>query len=182
MGIVDFIDRIDHVTSAAELFVLLEQAAHHQGFHYISYAVFSPYDNSTTEQSNEEAQYSCRYLATNYPDSWFHCYFDHNKQQIDSVARDESRVTQPILWDSVSEECDPDSHQTLIRQWMTEAGIYEGVSIPVYGGDGLIYIISFASVQKHRNPELYLPSLHFLAVIFHDSYRKMAETFPVSGQ
>ncbi len=182
MGIVDFIDRIDHVTSAAELFVLLEQAADDQGFHYISYAVFSPYDNSTTEQSNEEAKYPFRYIATNYPDSWFHYYFDHNKQQINSVARYEPRITQPILWERVSEECDLDTHQTLIRQWMKEAGIYKGVSIPIYGGGGLIYIISFASVQKHRNPELYLPSLHFLAVIFHDSYRKMVETFPVAGQ
>lgn len=175
MQITRLIECLDKITTVCDLFSLMANAARARGFEYNSLMILTPYNECASRpetcQKNDNA-----FVFHTYPDEWISYYERSNAEQIDPVFLYAPQFTRPFLWDQLATMVHLDQPQhNLLRRAQT-FGLHDGVSVPIRGENGYIYVLSFATRKKDLVPQQKLSILHLFAIAFYDAYIRITGT------
>jgi DNA-binding CsgD family transcriptional regulator len=156
-----FIDQAARSTTLNELFQLLEAAIASLGFEFVAYGALANCHGIVPRADVAPA------VFLNYPQEWQKHYFSHHYQEIDPVITRTAGMTGPYIW---SDWC-KSGMLALVEQEVfyeaADAGLREGVSIPLHGPFGSLAVVSFASKDQAIDAVSVLSKLHVIAAEFH---------------
>ncbi|MFN3232137.1 MAG: autoinducer binding domain-containing protein [Alphaproteobacteria bacterium] len=167
MEIIDYIEASNKAESKEELLQLFKRAIGDFGFDLVMY-------NSTRAFEAEEADNSSLIL-TNYPTDWLTMYGTKEFETIDPVLRYGTVASRPFSWDGLSERLPLSKRQMDFMGAGKEAGLYDGVGIPLHGPRGEVSGIGLASSSGGAELSQSLSVLNALAHQFHLNYWAFSE-------
>jgi LuxR family quorum-sensing system transcriptional regulator CciR len=106
-------------------------------------------------------------VSVNVPEDWVRHYMAENYQAVDPVLLQTPLQNRPLVWDEmlISGQLSPKQRRVLMES--RDAGLFNGVSIPLHGPRGETYVISLAAERAtvprpEKFPELQLLAAEFL--------------------
>ena len=168
MYLSDFIEQSDEVDSLDALLELMLSVARGFGFDKSAYCSLTAFDPREAHGNPPPV------VVHNYPDSWLLRYVERKYQTIDPVLRFAPRYERAFLWDSLVERFSLKQEQIRVMDEIREAGLYDGITVPLHGPHGRFRLVSFAASEGHPKPSAFLRKLTSLAVQFHQVYRDIA--------
>ena len=173
MRISDFIERSNAAKSPEDIFDLFGQAVSQFGYNRVAFGAVTPAAQEMLALGNLKPA-----IALNYPEDWVKRYFEMRYQEIDPVVLLSSSRSAPMVWSSLLIGDDLSPKQKKIFTESREAGLNNGVSIPVHGPLGESYVVSLATdTAEHHNGEA-LGTLQVLAIQFQLAYSQIARGQP----
>lgn len=170
MRISEFIEECNRTTSLQVVLSLMERAAADLGFDRYAYCALTGHDRYQPGQVPAPA------IALNFPTSWTDFYFERGYQAIDPVIVYAPEIERPFLWDSLCPQFRLTSAQSLVMQQAREAGLLDGVGVPLHGPCGNVCLLTFAAGSGHPDPGATLASLGVLSAQFHLAYSEIGRT------
>lgn len=164
MRISDFIDESNRADSTQSIIALMERAAGDLGFDRYAYCALTRHDRYDTGENPAPA------VAHNFPAAWIDYYFEHDYQTKDPVVLLAPEIERPFLWDSLNGPYKLDRVQKTLMREANEAGLKDGVGVPLHGPRGNVCLVTFAAADGHPSPGDELPKLEVLATQFHSAY------------
>ena len=164
MRLSDFIDQSSQAGSTPALVSLMERAAGDLGFDRFAYCALTGHDRYDAGDNPAPI------VAHNLPSSWIDYYFENDYQSIDPVVLLAPEMERPFLWDSLRRSYRLDRAQTKLMQRADEAGLKDGVGVPLHGPRGSVSLVAFAAGDGHPDPGAELPKLDVVAAQFHAAY------------
>jgi len=143
---------------------LMARAAGDLGFNRYAYCALTDHDRYIPGDNPAPA------IALNFPTSWTDYYFERGYQAIDPVVVYAPEIERPFLWESLSPPFRLTRAQSLVMQQAREAGLLDGIGVPLHGPFGNVCLLTFASCDGHPNPRSALGSLGVLSAQFHLVY------------
>ena len=104
-------------------------------------------------------------LTTNVPDAWVRHYFGHGYEAYDPVLLQTPYQHRPILWNMLNRD-ELSAKQRRVMSESRDAGMHNGVSIPLHGPGGQTYVMSLASDQPSVNRADNLDVIQLMATQF----------------
>lgn len=135
----DYIERTLSASSTPELMLELKLALSHWGFAHMACGTFGD-----PEQALGDA--SIPAVVVDYPEEWQKHYFDKNYVTIDPVVTRAAQAHVPYRWDELR---DLTALQKRMFNEATEVGLLHGVTVPIHGPTGAVFVTSVAS--SHRD-------------------------------
>jgi LuxR family quorum-sensing system transcriptional regulator CciR len=172
MRISDFIDESNKLDSPEVLLTLMERAVADLGFDRYAYCALTRHERYKLSDSPAPA------VALNYPTSWTDYYFEHDYQDKDPVLLHASEFEGPFLWDSLDAAYALEPDQNAVMQEAREAGLLDGVGIPLHGARGNFCLLTCAAGERHPEPTSAFSSLGVLAAQFHAVYSALCRSEP----
>lgn len=116
-----------------------------------------------------------RILASNYPGHWVEHYLHRDYFRKDPVIRHARATVGPYQWRDLPVQCE---REQLVLKEARDAGLREGLAIPIHEPWGKIFLTTLASQrpelpQSAANPEVRTQA-HILAVIFHARFAALS--------
>jgi DNA-binding CsgD family transcriptional regulator len=110
--------------------------------------------------------------ASNVPEPWVRHYKAENYQAFDPGLLQTPLVSGPIVWNDMlaGGRLTPKQRQVLLES--REAGLFDGVSIPLHGPRGQTYVVSLATERPAVARAENVAKLQFLAVQFLFAYSR----------
>jgi DNA-binding CsgD family transcriptional regulator len=170
----DFIDRTNKSDCLNELFGLLVEAAECSGFDQLAYGALTYTELPRLVDRPKPA------IALNYPRHWQNHYVGHNYRYIDPVVIYAPFIAGPFLWDQLSIRYDLNRKQLQLLNEAREAGLKNGITVPLHGPSGKVAVVSFASRFDDANPQAQLNRLNALASQFHVAFTNLAHGLQTS--
>ena len=127
----DFIERTLVVPDTAGLLVELKQALRHWGFSHLACCSLGDGDKDGIDV-----------IDIDYPQEWQQHYFDHNYVAIDPTVTRAAQARIPYRWDQLG-ELTPAQRRFFAEAG--EAGLRHGITLPIHGPAGEVFIASVAS-------------------------------------
>ena len=162
MRLSDFIEQANQADSGGPIVGLMERAAGDLGFDKFAYCEPGRYDR--------EAVGSFPALVHNLPAAWENRYVARNYRDIDPVLLLAPDIEGPFLWEALNDSYGLSPAQLELMREAGEAGLKDGVAVPLHGPRGRLRLVSFAAGGGHPDPVAELPKLDVLAAQFHSSY------------
>lgn len=147
--------------SIRSIFELLVSCASEEGFSEISYGALN------FAEPLRLPEYPPPTVAVKWPPDWCERYFKHEYHKIDPVVRRTPIVAQPFLWDQLGKQYQLQPDERRVLNEAREAGLKQGMSVPLFGPLGRISVISFASRFDDADPQHSKGHLNALAWQFH---------------
>lgn len=169
MRISDFIERSNAATSPDDVFDLFGQAVSQFGYNRVAFGAVTPGAQEMLALGSLKPA-----IALNYPDDWVARYFEERYQQIDPVVLLASIRSTPIVWSELLMEENLSSKQKKMFSESREAGLHNGLSIPVHGPLGESYVVSLATDTKEFANGHSLGMLQIMAIQFQLAYTQIA--------
>jgi LuxR family quorum-sensing system transcriptional regulator CciR len=173
MRISDFIDKSNAATSAPAVFGLFQTAVRDFGYDRIAFAAVSP-----AAQQLLTAQASAPVLAVEAPGDWIRHYVANRYHEIDPIMLLAPSRQAPFLWKDVLASERLSAKQRQIFNESREAGLRDGLSIPLHGPHGVTYVVSLASNVQACDDRAAISRLYMLATQFFLAYSMFAEPVP----
>jgi LuxR family quorum-sensing system transcriptional regulator CciR len=109
-------------------------------------------------------------LATKCSPDWYRHYMRNRYLEVDPVVLAVPVRRAPFLWTDLvqHEQLSPKQRQMMSES--QEAGLLNGVSVPIHGPQGESYVVSLATGDVAADPRPHLRRLHALAVQFQLAY------------
>jgi len=167
MEIIDYIEASNAAESQEEVLQLFKRAISDFGFDLVMY-------NSTRALEAEDSTGSSLIL-TNYPNDWLMMYGKKQFESIDPVLRYGAVASRPFCWDGLPERLPLSKRQLQFMGAGKEAGLYDGVGIPLHGPRGEVSGIGLASSSGGADAGQHLSVLNALAHQFHLNYWAFSE-------
>lgn len=164
MRLSDFIDESNRADSTESVLALMKHAAADLGFDRFAYCALTRHDRYDAGQNPAPA------VAHNFPADWIDYYFDHDYQTLDPVLLLAPDIERPFLWDDLEGPHRLRPEQQRLMQEADEAGLRDGVGVPLHGPRGDVCLVTFAAADGHPRPGAELPKLDVLAAQFHAAY------------
>jgi len=164
----DFIERTNRADCLNELFCLLVEAAECAGFDQLAYGALTHTELLRLVDRPKPA------IALNYPSHWQNYYVEHNYRYIDPVVIYAPFIAGPFLWDQLAIRYDLNRKQLQLLNEAREAGLKNGITVPLHGPSGKVAVVSFASRFDDANPQAELNRLNALASQFHVVFTNLA--------
>lgn len=164
MRLSDFIDASNRAGSTQPILALMEHAAADLGFDRYAYCALTRHDRYEAGENVAPA------VAHNFPASWIDYYFEHNYQTRDPVVLLAPEIERPFLWDALDGAYRLDRAQQTLMLEADDAGLKDGVGVPLHGPRGNVCLTTFAAGDGHPRPAAELPRLELLATQFHAAY------------
>jgi DNA-binding CsgD family transcriptional regulator len=168
MEIFEFLECSNRTKSLSELFNLLVAAADKEGFHQVAYGALTYHEPMHLAGSVAPA------IALNFPVDWIDHYFGQKYDKIDPVVVFTPNLAGPFLWNWL-QQWRLERKQRLIFEEAHEAGLKNGISIPLHGPWGRVAVVSFASRCDDADPEAKLHRLNVLASQFHVAFTDISQ-------
>ena len=105
---------------------------------------------------------------------WQNYYVEHNYRYIDPVVIYAPFIAGPFLWDQLAVRYDLNRKQLQLLNEAREAGLKNGITVPLHGPSGKVAVVSFASRFDDANPQAQLNRLNALASQFHVVFTNLA--------
>ena len=164
MDVKSFVLRVRKVTTPAALFGTLEEAAGHAGLEYLAYTALKDHAGYTV------AEYPAPAVMLAYPDSWVGHYFEHGYREIDPVLTHTAAIGVPYLWRWLETLRTLSEAERCILDEAREAGLRQGMTVPLIGFGGTRALVSFATAAAADRIEVHLGRLGVFAAIFHVAF------------
>lgn len=161
MRIDDFIAASHGVTSQADLVRLFVSAIGTYGYDRFLYA------------SLNGAGSELPALVRNYPDDWMRTYEDRDYRVNDPVRLKVGHTRGAFTWESVMRGR-LTRGQRLLMEEADEAGLKDGVAVPIYLPRGEVVGFGLASSSGGTDPHAHLVPLYMLSLQFHTVWSAMA--------
>jgi DNA-binding CsgD family transcriptional regulator len=163
MYIADFIERSSGIASPQELFQLLVEAARDEGYDQLAYGAL-------TYREPQLAEHPSPAIALNYSEQWQSRYAERRYNEVDPVVAFTPRIARPFLWDRLRERDRLTHRQQLMMNEAHEAGLRNGISVPIHGPWARVAVVSFASGFQDADPQACLSHFNALASLFHVAF------------
>jgi LuxR family quorum-sensing system transcriptional regulator CciR len=117
-------------------------------------------------------------VAANVPEHWVRHYKAENYQVFDPVLLQTPLVSGPLVWNDMlaGGQLTPKQRRVLLES--REAGLFDGVSIPLHGPRGETYVVSLAAERPAVARTDNVAKLQFLAVQFLFAYSQARRLQP----
>jgi len=170
---IDFIERSNAAPSIKELCQLFQDAVGQHGYERMCLAAVTP--SAQKAFTNKEVGQA---LAVRCPEDWLAQYMTQRYYENDPILLAFPGQHAPYLWDEVLATGHFTAKQRLIVEQGREAGLHNGVAIPLYGpqGEGCLLTLATDNVQVDNRP--ILGHLHALAMQFYVAYGTLARNAP----
>lgn len=112
-------------------------------------------------------------LSHCYPEDWLTYYVEQDYAPIDPTLLHGMGVRDAFTWDNMKSYRDLSSRQTLLMQQGEEAGLNDGVGVPLHGPLGEVYGVGLASSVANPDIGKHLKALQLLTTNFHIFYSAM---------
>lgn len=109
-------------------------------------------------------------ISVNVPEDWVRHYMAENYQAFDPVLLQTPMQDRPLVWDEMLISGRLSSKQRRILMESRDAGLFNGVSIPLHGPRGETYVMSLASERAKMPRAEHLPRLQLLSAEFLIAY------------
>ena len=170
MRISEFLEESKRLSTPEAMRSLMEKAAADLGFDRWAYCALIGHEKYESGSNPAPA------VAHNFPDDWIDYYFDNTYQQVDPVVVHAPQLEGPFLWDDLDVAFGYTEAQKTIMLEADEAGLKDGVAVPLHGPFGRTCLVTFASSDGHPNPRKELLTLNALAANFHTAYSAIGRT------
>lgn len=165
MRIDDFIAASHGVVSQAELTRLFVSAIGSYGYDRFLYA-------SLRGPGSELPA-----LARNYPEDWMRTYEERDYRINDPVRLKVDQARGAFTWESVMRGRLTRSQRRLMAE-ADEAGLKDGVAVPIYLPRGEVVGLGLASSRGGTDPQAHLVPLYMLSLQFHTIWSALAQPQP----
>ena len=168
MRVSDFIDLSRQISSPAAMVAAMQSAADDLGFDRFAYCALTGRDRYDTGDAPPPA------VAHNYPEDWVDFYVKENCVTRDPVVQHAPDFDGPYLWGQLGTDFELNHGQQTLMNEACDAGLRDGVGVPLHGARGKLSLMSFACGDNHRDPDRAMQDLHLLSTQFHIVYRDLA--------
>jgi DNA-binding CsgD family transcriptional regulator len=159
----DFVSRSNECSSREELFELYRKAINKFGFDRAVYTFMTDH-----KHANQKAGHG---VQTNYPDDWMSHYMQNDYVQSDPVIMWGQNSYKEFRWDDIARSEYLNDEQRRIMHEVNEAGLKDGVGIPLHGPRGEFAGVGMASSDPGvNNNKDALAKLRLLTEQFHVCY------------
>lgn len=177
MRIAEFIERSNAVETPEEVFKLFCSAVAELGYNRVAFAAVTMAAQAAMVLNDLKPV-----VANNYPDDWANHYFDKRYQEIDPILLLTPAKGAPFLWDDIIAREPLSTKQKLMFSESREAGLHEGVTVPVHGPRGESYAVSLATDNRACDNTNRFATLQILATQFQLAYSQIARKPQESGR
>ena len=165
--LLNFIDRCRFAASPEQIFEAFREGAEKLGYDRAAFFPVTPQARRTLGDAQPIPA-----VTANVPEAWIHHYFANSYEIVDPVLLRAPLFDDPVIWDQVARETALTPKQRRVMAESRDAGLLNGVSIPLHGPHGETYIISLATGGA-RAPDLSnVARLQILAVQFLAAYAR----------
>jgi DNA-binding CsgD family transcriptional regulator len=168
MDFADFIERSNRANCLSKLFCVLVDAARETGFDRLAFG------SLTHSESLRLVDHPKPAVALNYPYEWQNHYIERNYRHVDPVIICTPFIAVPFLWDWLAIRYTLNRKQLQFLNEAREAGLKNGISIPLHGPSGRVAVVSFASQFDDADPRAQISYLNALASQFHIVFTNLA--------
>lgn len=160
MELFECVERFNSTKSLPELFSCLVAAADRQGYGQVAYGPL------TYNEPLHLPGHVSPFVAMNFPHDWRERYLARKYDTIDPVVVFTPCLTRPFLWSWLQKRPHLEPRQRTILDEAREAGLKNGVSVPLHGPWGRVAVLSFAARDEDSEPVARMGHLNALAVLF----------------
>lgn len=164
MSAASFIERSLGITDPDSLFQSYLEAIAEFGVDRVMYL---PVRNTPY---NDEAMPG---LSHCYPEDWLGYYLEQGYAPIDPTLQHGVCVRDAFSWDDIKRHRDLSDTQKLLMNQGEEAGLKNGVGIPLHGPMGEVYGIGLASSEDNPDVTRHLKELQIISTNFHILYSSL---------
>jgi Autoinducer binding domain len=155
-------DRTDQTAESDRAFDLFRTAVAGLGYDRVAFVPVTP----AAQEALGLAKLAPA-VSVNVPDEWVRHYMAEKYQAFDPVLLQTPLQSRPLVWDEMLISGRLSSKQRRVLMESREAGLFNGVSIPLHGPRGETYVISLATERAtvprpERHPKLQLLAAKFL--------------------
>jgi len=158
----DFIDRTNAVESIPSLLALFTEAVASYGYPYFALGAL-------TRQDIYQLPTPSPQIAITYPQTWTAHYFESNYMEIDPIVLKAPSMHTPFLWNDFQHLT---RRQKIFFDEAAEAGLRNGIVLPVHGPVGDCFVASMVS-DGEAAPDRFKSRLFLLSTQFHQSYLRL---------
>ena len=168
MRISDFIEASNKAKTPEEVFSLYEKALATYGFDRIMYSALS--DHPIYDSVNSPS------IMRNYPDDWISHYVEKGYVQKDPVRPYCAGRRSPFVWKDMMSSVELASEQERVMFEGEEAGLYDGLAVPLHGPYGELLGVGMASSIGGAVPDSppsrsnLLSTINLLTIQFNNAY------------
>ncbi|MBI1180554.1 MAG: hypothetical protein GC201_08345 [Alphaproteobacteria bacterium] len=167
MEILDYIEKSNAAASRDEALVLFRQAVGQYGFDRVMY--------HSTRAMAEGDEDSSSVVLTNYPNEWLGHYASKRWDKFDPVVRYGIVAPRPFCWDALPTQMHMTKQQQHLMGAAGDAGLMDGVGIPLHGPRGESSGVGLASSTGQTDAARHLSVLNALVHQFHLNYWSFEE-------
>jgi LuxR family quorum-sensing system transcriptional regulator CciR len=143
MDLFSFIECSNQTRSLSALFELLVSCATEEGFTEVAYGALTHAEAVRLPAHPPPA------VAMNFPQEWCDHYFERKYYEIDPVVRRAAAFSGPFVWDQLGQRCQLQSGEQLVLAESREAGLKNGMSVPLFGPLGRMSHLNALAWQFH---------------------------------
>ena len=167
--IADFVEASNAARTTAEIFTLLADIGAEQGYDRVAYGALTGHDLYNPTGLPSPA------IALNYPDDWVAHYFAHGYQRLDPVVVHTPSLWRPFQWTNLPSLVNLTPEQDRLMQECREAGLNNGLSIPLHGPFGAVSVVCFASsTASSDRTNVDSAAFNLIATLFSFIYSELA--------
>lgn len=115
-------------------------------------------------------------LATSYPEDWIKYYTEQDYLPDDAVVVQMNKSRTPFFWKDLEEDPNmPQRSLDILRQG-GEAGVKDGIGIPLYGAASEMVGVGIAREDEDANAQNdyeFMSKAYLLSVFFHETFRSL---------
>lgn len=167
MRLSDLIEEFNRADSTHVICALMDRAAGDFGFDKYAYCALTGHERYDAGDNPAPA------VTHNFPASWIDYYFERHYQDKDPVVLLAPQFGRPFLWASLGDAHKLNPSQQILMQEAGDAGLRDGVGVPLHGPRGDVCLVTFASSDGHPEPEVFLENLAVLSAQFHYAYSEV---------
>lgn len=177
MDVGSFIEQSNRAASGEDVFCLLRQFVGDMGF---DRAIFGGATNDMQFRDRYAIKVPAPIIINNYPMDWTRHYLEHNYVQIDPIISLMPRSWGPLIWDDIPQQHHLTRAQTRMMRESREAGLLNGISLPMRGPEGETFVLSLSSSQKDGgDPHHHMQTLRVAMAQFFFAFTDHCRTPPV---
>lgn len=167
MRIGDYIERMNQAATQAEACEILIEQVGDMGFDAVAYGVLSEF------QQTGNLDYLRIILS--FPDAWVAHYVEKGYTDIDPINQYSRLARNAFRWNAVAQLDGISKRQQRVINESQDAGLRQGVSVPLFGPRGEHAVLSLATSDPKLDTESQLSTLYIMASQFHLVHQSRAE-------
>lgn len=166
----EFIEKTNAAATPEDVFGLFHAAVKEHGFDSIGFISTTP----AAQRAFEVDLKILPALTVSCPEGWPKHYLAKRYAEIDPILLAAPRLRSPVAWADFENQDRLSPKQRQLFRESREAGMHNGVSIPIHGPAGESFLISLASAASHRDRPPDFGHLHLLSLQFYVAFAGLA--------
>jgi DNA-binding CsgD family transcriptional regulator len=171
-----FIELSNETKSLERIFDLLIEAASSEGFDRAAYG------SVNYRERLRQADHIPQAIIHNYSREWHKSYVERKDWEIDPVLLFAPQMVRAFPWKDFFERNLISKHQGTFLRMAEDAGLRDGVSVPIHSAGGKVSVISFAASESGTVSSAQKRRLEVLASQFHIAFADLSNNSLMTGE